>query len=136
MEHRFEIMDSACGVHSNFRPPQKATSERGTACFLSNVPVPVPVPVPDLHLGAREDWGQTLVVSPLAKCNQKVAFHSRSADSPPRAWKERWSGVEGLGVGPPASGRRMAVHAAVRDDVPVPGSEHIGSAVAKLVLFA
>jgi hypothetical protein len=44
MEHSFDAMDSACSVHSNFRPPQNNTPAPRTAGLLSYVPVPVPVP--------------------------------------------------------------------------------------------
>ena len=54
MEHRFETMDSACSVHSNFRPPQTDEIRAKTASTLSHVPVPVPVPVPGLPLRAQK----------------------------------------------------------------------------------
>ena len=54
MEHRFETMDSACSVHSNFRPPQKDEIRRPIASPLSYVPVPVPVP--DLSLSEKRKY--------------------------------------------------------------------------------
>ena len=51
MEHTCGAMESACSVHSNFRPPQNARDRlsriRPQRSRL-DVPVPVPVPVPDL----------------------------------------------------------------------------------------
>ena len=56
MEHTRGVMESACSVHSNFRPPQNVYDRPSVvrprrSRLLSSrldVPVPVPVPVPDL----------------------------------------------------------------------------------------
>ena len=49
MEHTFDAMDSACSVHSNFRPAHNAGVLLRPILLLRSrhVPVPVPVPVPD-----------------------------------------------------------------------------------------
>jgi len=45
MDHRFETMDSACSMHSNFRPPQN-DEPRATDSLAASRPCPCPRPCP------------------------------------------------------------------------------------------